>query len=535
MGNDRLSSRMSPSLQDQFGWHIAIRGWYAGRAMFNKSESGTAKCEIEPWDPLHCAWRHDEEGLMWLARVHRRTPESIEHTFGVKLNASDEENDAGIEVYEYIDRETRCVLAHDKFLIKPEYHKTLNGFGEPTVPGFVGYVGPQPFVQPEWSEDITWEDVGESVFSQVRNLIDVQNKTMSDWMTLVRRAVRHPLILKSRDGKFRLMDDPYREGANIHLKEGEEMQLAPEMKLLADAGAFIGTVNSEMQQGTLPDVVFGDIQFQLSGFAANILRSGARHQIQHRMSALEDVFKSIFNILRYQYQSNGYGTIRFQGVAGELKQFFDQEISPEDIEKAGHFDVKFKNAMGLEDPARYTTAQMLREGPVPLAPDSYIWDELLDVEDPEAWRQEIFAQQGMRAEPKALAYNMFESLMDNQRPIEAQFYFDMMKRQLTQEQREEMIKRIQFMQAINQFQQGQPPVNQEPQQQPSGPPGPPPPPGPPRSSQVNNAAVPGSAVGYDQFRGTTPPNNTRAPGEPRPGARNENQQAADAGISINRG
>lgn len=539
MANDRLNTRMAPSLQDQFAWHIAVRGWYAGRAMFNKTENGMTKCEIEPWDPLHSAWKHDEEGLLWLSRVHRRTPDSIEHTFGIKVNASDKENDAGIEVFEYIDREVRCVIAHDKFLVKPEYHMTVDSYGEPSVPGFVGFVGPQPFVQPEFSEDITWEDIGESVFSQIRGLIGVQNKTMSDWMTLVRRAVRHPLILKSRDGKFRLMDDPYREGANIHLKEGEEMELAPEMRLLADAGAFIGSVNGEMQQGTLPDVVFGDIKFQLSGFAANILRSGARHQIQHRMRAMEDAFRSVFNILRYQYQSNGYGTVRFQGVAGELKQFFDQDISPEDISKAGHFDVKFKNSMGLEDPARYTTAQMLREGPVPLAPDSYIWDELLDVEDPEAWRQEIFSQQGMRAEPKALAYNMFESLMENQRPIEAQFYFDHLKRTLTQEQREEFIKRIQFMQALQQFGMGQPPGQPgeqgqpgQPQQQPQQPPGPP---GPPPSARVNNAAVPGSAIGYDQYRTSPPPNNTRAPGEPRPGARSENQQAADAGISINRG
>ena len=35
----------------------------------------------------------------------------------------------------------------------------------------------------------------------------------------------------------------------------------------------------------------------------------------------------------------------------------------------------------------------------------------------------------------------------------------------------------------------------------------------------NNGVVSGAESGYDLFRRTTPPNNTRAPGEPRPGAR----------------
>ena len=518
MGDDRLTSMLAPMLQDQLAWYIAVRGWYAGRAMFNKQDNGAIKCEIEPFDPLNTTWKIGHDGLNWIARTMSRTPEFIKNTYNVNMEFSSNDYETGIEVHEYIDRFTRSVVANGRYLVRPQRHENRNLNGEPIVPAFIGYVGPQPFVQGKYSGDDVFGDVGESVFSHIRGLIDNQNKSLSDWQTLVRRAVKHPMILRSRDGNLRLMDDPYREGANISLKDGENIELAPEMKLVADAGAYIGTVNSEMQQGTVPDIVFGDIQFQLSGHAANILRAGAQHQVAHRMKAMGSAMTQIANILRNQYQSGRFGKLKFDGVMGETQTYFDEEIEPDDLKKAGNLEIMFKNSLGMEDPARFSTAQMLREGPVPLAPDTFIFNEILDVEDPDKWKKEIMAQQGVRNEPKAMAYNMWEGLLENQRPVEAQFYLDQIQRQYINEQREEYIRKLQFQQAIMTLQSQLGMMQQGGMQQPPGQPQPNPN-GERPSMNNNNGVVSGAESGYDLFRRTTPPNNTRAPGEPRPGAR----------------
>ena len=522
MGDDRLTAMLSPMLQDQLAWYIAVRGWYAGRAMFNKQDNGAIKCEIEPFDPLNTTWKIGHDGLNWIARTMSRTPEFIKNTYNVNMEFSSNDYETGIEVHEYIDRFTRSVVANGRYLVRPQRHENKNLNGEPICPAFIGYVGPQPFVLGKYSGDDVFGDVGESVFSHIRGLIDNQNKSLSDWQTLVRRAVKHPMILRSRDGNLRLMDDPYREGANISLKDGENIELAPEMKLVADAGAYIGTVNSEMQQGTVPDIVFGDIQFQLSGHAANILRAGAQHQVAHRMKAMGSAMTQIANILRNQYQSGRFGKLKFDGVMGETQTYFDEEIEPDDLKKAGNLEIMFKNSLGMEDPARFSTAQMLREGPVPLAPDTFIFNEILDVEDPDKWKKEIMAQQGVRNEPKAMAYNMWEGLLENQRPVEAQFYLDQIQRQYINEQREEYIRKLQFQQAIMTLQSQLGMMQQGGMQQPPGqPPGQPQPSpnGERPSMNNNNGVVSGAESGYDLFRRTTPPNNTRAPGEPRPGAR----------------
>ena len=529
MANDRLTSLMHPHLQNQIAFYIGTRGWFAGKAMFNKQDE-QVMCEIDVWDPMHTTWDTGDMGLNWIAYSRYRSSSAIYNMYGVDFSEQSAEiEEEDIEVIEYIDKEIRCVVAHDQYLVKPVEHKVTDGFGNPQCPGFVGFVGPSPMVQGKDDKSTSMEFVGESVLGQVRNLIDVHNKSMSDWMTLVRRAVKHPLILRSRDGRLRLMDDPYKEGTNIQLKEGENIELAPEMKLIADAGQFMGLVNSDFQQGTLPDVVFGDIKFQLSGHAANILRSGASHQILHRLEALGNAFYQIGQLLRWQYQSGRYGTVQFRGQMEELKEFYDEEVSPEDIQKAGHLAVEFKNSLGLEDPARFSTAQMLREGPTPMAPDSYIWDKILDVEDPDAFKKEIFAQQAQYAEPKATAFAMWEGLTDTGQEVEAQFYLEQIKRILLNERRSDELAKLEFqiqmLQGMLTLQQ----ANMPPEQQGMGMQGAPPqqggPPMPPQGAgqqgsvlNMNNGVVPGAGIGLDLMRGTTPPNNTRAPGEPRPGA-----------------
>ena len=50
--NERIIRRLQPSLQDQLSWYIALRGWYAGRALLVKDGDEATHVDITPWDPL---------------------------------------------------------------------------------------------------------------------------------------------------------------------------------------------------------------------------------------------------------------------------------------------------------------------------------------------------------------------------------------------------------------------------------------------------------------------------------------------------
>ena len=154
-------------------------------------------------------------------------------------------------------------------------------------------------------------------------------------------------------------------------------------------------------------------------------------------------------------------------------------------------------------------------------PDSYIWDKILDVEDPDSFKKEILAQQAQFAEPKATAFAMWEGLTDTGQEVEAQFYLEQIKRIMLNEKRSDELAKLQFQIQMLQGSLTLQQANMSPEQQGMAPQGAPPQGGgnpQPSVLNLNNGAVPGTDIGLDLMRGTTPPNNTRAPGQPRPGA-----------------
>ena len=58
--------------------------------------------------------------------------------------------------------------------------------------------------------------------------------------------------------------------------------------------------------------------------------------------------------------------------------------------------------MPQDEPQLVTMAQMMRDGPRPLAPDEWIWENVLQINDVDQFKNAISAQQAHVTEPKAL-------------------------------------------------------------------------------------------------------------------------------------
>jgi hypothetical protein len=120
-------------------------------------------------------------------------------------------------------------------------------------------------------------------------------------------------------------------------------------------------------------------------------------------------------------------------------------------------------------------AQMMREGAKPLAPDDWIWENVLQVTDVDQFRNAISAQQAQVTEPKALLLTLIEGLMQTGEQDKALIYVDLLRKTLKQDQQQETTQDLQFQQLMmqagmqmQQAQQGQPPQEGPP---PGGPPG----------------------------------------------------------------
>ena len=519
LADERMQRYGQPSLREQLAFYAVLRGWYAGRAMLNKHEDGSTYVDITPFDPLHICYEMDEQGIVWLAHKSKRSPGSVKRQFNIEVEPAIEgETSSGITVWDYYSRtENGCIVVGDdeqkRFGKRLTKHNVRDMNGNPCAPVFLGAVGPAPWIQDEVSGDDTARDYGESIFSANRTLYEDYNFAMSAYKTLVRRAVRRPYKIVSPDGTTTLDTDPWQDGSEVPVPAGTDIRLMEEVTMPLDTGAFVGLISGELQRGGLSNVSYGELPFAISGFAARILQEGSAHQIEPRVKGITACYKQITEIIAMQYETGGFDTVEVRGRHNDIASYFNEEIKPADLEGAGAIDIKFGVRMPQDEPQLVTMAQMMREGAKPLAPDDWIWENVLQVTDVDQFRNAISAQQAQVTEPKALLLTLIEGLMQTGEQDKALIYVDLLRKTLKKDQQQETAEDLQFQQLMmaagmqsQQMQEGQVPGQGPPPQ------GGPPPAGPPG---ISPEILPSQMQGFERVGNPVqPPPGT--PGGPGP-------------------
>ena len=455
LADERMQRIGQPTLREQLAFYSVLRGWYAGRALLNKREDGSTYVDITPFDPLHCVYEMDDDGVIWLAHKTRRSPASVKAKYKIDVEPAIEKDGelAGVDVWDYYDRDQHGIIiakGNDEYAWgkKLTKHNIKDVNGTSFAPIFLGAVGPSPWIQAETASDDTARDFGESIFASNRQLYDDLNFAMSAYKTLVRRAVKRPYKVISPDGTTTLESDPWQDGSEVPLPAGTEIQLLEEVSMPVDAPAFVGIVSGELQRGGLSNVSYGELPFAISGFAAKVLQEGSAHQIEPRVKAMTACYKQITELITMQYELGGFKAMDVTGRHNDVSSYFHEEIKPADVEDAGAIEIKFGVRMPQDEPQLITMAQMMREGQRPLAPDEWIWENVLQITDVDQFKNAISAQQAHSTEPKALLITLIEGLMQTGEQEKALIYVDLLRRTMKEENQQEQAKDMQFDQLL---------------------------------------------------------------------------------------
>ena len=525
--DDTLCMRMVPRIRDQLAWYIVLRGWYAGRVLLVKDKEEKTTIDITPWDPINTYWGESSSGLTWACYKIKKTAKEIKEQYGIKIDTTIQGIDAGVDVYDFYDREDNYVVMDDKVLKKRTKH------GHDGVPVFIGMVGSTPLIQSDVIGSESIADVGESIFKANRSNYEDNNFMLSTMLELTARSRKQGLKVKSRDGTKTLEEDPYKEGTEIALAQGEDVEPLGMMDMAKESGAFMSMVSGEIQRGSLPYSVYGQVDFQLSGYAINTLKQGVESIIQPRIQSMERAYRSIFHMLSHQYASGSFEAVEVSGQDRE-RMYFSAEITPEIVKKGDEPEVKIVSQLPQDDMARFSQAQIAREGETPLLPDIFIRDMILGMQDTDQIEDMLREQSAERALPEAQLWTILKSLEERGRPDLARFYFcELMK--IVNDKQMQMQQQQQQMQ---QMMQPQPPP--QPQGPPMGPPMGPPgmPPGPPPEMMMAPQGGPGlppevmpnAAMGVPPPMPTPPMGPMVPPGTPRPGAMSEEERMARLGL-----
>ena len=503
--DENLSLRLLPPLRDQLAWYTTLRGWYAGRVLLVKNDKGETNIDITPWDPLNTFWCEGDDGLDWACYRMRKSPSEIAKQYKVKSGDLGEDTEESIFVYDFYDREDNYVVMQDRLLKKRTKH------GYDGVPCFVGMVGSAPLVQSDEVGTDAIADFGESVFKHNRENFENNNFMMSTMLELTARSRKQGLKVKSRDGTKSLEEDPYQEGSEISLAQGEEVEPLGMLEMAKESGAFMGLVSSEVQRGGLPYSIYGELQFQLSGYAINTLRQGIETVLSPRIQALERAYKQIFNIISEQYGSGKFKSVEVSGRDRE-RMYFSAEISPDIVKKGGDPEVSIMSQLPQDDMSKMSMAQIAREGEVPLLPDIFIRDMILGLQDADQLDDVIKEQIAEKALPEASLWSLLASLENRGRGDLAQFYYGELMRLMMEKASQTRRTMTGEPEPQPQMQPGMaPPMMAPPMMGPMGPP----PVGPPG---LPPEVMPNAAMGVPPVTPVGPPPMMVAPGTPRPGA-----------------
>tara|TARA_R110000824_G_scaffold45667_1_gene131938 strand:- start:7478 stop:9337 length:1860 start_codon:yes stop_codon:yes gene_type:complete len=441
--NERLCKMMLPELRDQLAWYSAIRGWYAGRALLAKRADGTTYVDITPWDPLHTYWGVGPEGLEWACYKMPKTKDQIFSQYNVKIDWETSHTIDGIEVYDFYDKEMNTILIYNGSKTTPMIRviKKQTQHGAEQVPVFLGPIGANPYVVAlsQSTMQDTIADVGESVFRATRELYPKHNLMMSTLLELTARSRRQGLIIRSRDGTKSLDEDPYLEGSEISLAQNENVEPLGLLEMAKETGAFMTLVSGEMQRGSLPYSVYGELPFQLSGFAINTLRQGVETVVNKYLRSVEKAYQMIFNLISDQYAGGSFKSMELSGM-DRNRTYFSEEISTDMIKNTGQPVVTLVGQLPQDDMTRYSMAQIAREGPTPLLSDRAIRDRILALQDADQMEDAINEQMAERMLPEAALWTLLRSAERQGREDLAQFYMGelmtvlMQKRKVAEQQ-----------------------------------------------------------------------------------------------------
>mgnify|MGYP003639103910 CR=1 FL=1 len=496
--DERLCSMMLPEIREQLAWYAVLRGWYAGRAVLAKRQDGTTYVDITPWDPLHTYWGTGEDGLEWACYKVPKTNDQILSQYGIKVDWNSNMNVDGVMVYDFYDKEMNTIIIHNGSADRPQVRvvKKQIKHGAGRVPVFIGPVGSNPYIvalNQNGMQD-TISDVGESVFSSTRDLYDKHNLMMSTMLELTARSRRQGLKVRSRDGTKTLDDDPYLEGSEISLAMGEDIEPLGMLEVAKETGAFMGLVAGEMQRGSLPHTVYGEVAFQLSGFAINSLRQGVETVVGKYLRAVEKAYRMIFNIIGDQYATGAYQAMELSGM-DKNRVYFSQEITSDIIKGTGTPVVNLVGQLPQDDMTKFSMAQIAREGPTPLLSDRAIRDRILAIQDADEMHDAINEQLAERMLPEATLWTMLKSAERQGRADLVEFYTGELLTVLFQ-------KRMALQQKLG---AGQPPPQGGPPQ--GGPPG------------MDPRVMPNAMMGVPPPMPVPQAGPLVPPGSPRPGAR----------------
>uniref|UniRef100_A0A6M3J7D3 Portal protein n=1 Tax=viral metagenome TaxID=1070528 RepID=A0A6M3J7D3_9ZZZZ len=366
-----------------------LRGRVVRKVLVDISEEGFLEVRIQPWDARFATYDFDADGTAWAACPFTRSQAMIESEYGIKTNAK-----TG-KIIDFCGRDEEHIYLDGKHI------KSLpNPSGE--VPVAISYTSAGlPFFDTEMEENL-----GESIFWQVRDLFDEANRIASVAMTLHVGSLFPPVQKPYQEVPNEQPPSPYGGTmTTVPFRVEDGPYTAFPRADLYQATRFIWSlIDSHIQQGSFSTIEFGTLNFPLSAVALEGLAEGRELVLLPGLQAISNAELQTCLLIKHQFIALGK-TVEIRGKGKRAS------YSPKDIE--GDYSISFKYFTGSRKYALAGIAEAQQIGN--LVSDDYKRRELIRVENPDEEAEKLMAEKN----PFIMLYRQCEGLVEREQWAEA--------------------------------------------------------------------------------------------------------------------
>lgn len=390
MANARLRKMRYPLLNPFADVQFCLRGRTGRRILFRQDEyTGEIIPDIMSWDGRHIRYEVDGDGLAWASYASTRSRDEIE------------------AVYHIIPKETTAIVRdvwdreHNEVWVgEREVLEQPHEFGEvPVVLGIVslGY------------GDILLDDnrlkrEGESIMFLIRDIVPQLNMLLSIGETLNFLSVKRPMNYESKEGSGATppnYDEVIAPGAITSTDVGGGLKPIDFGDAINAFDRVYQMLEKAIQEGGYTDIDIGNVQQPFSAIAL-ITIGESKDQIHlPRLAAKEWLNIDTAEMIVRQVLQIG-GSIEL-GTPGHKRKFNTAKLE-------GEYTTDFKYYMKSPkiDLARMAVADQAKNW----YPRRYIYEEVLQVEDPKGLEDEWYSELAEKVDPNVLKNRIIMNLLD---------------------------------------------------------------------------------------------------------------------------
>lgn len=466
--NIRWMGNLNNNLNRDEVYYLASRGWLAGRIMLDPADE-EFPFRYDLIDPIQVYPQPGAKEVRWVFHVYKDSKTHVMNDFGwdddLLQRIEEITNNLGehntVEVSSYFDDTWHVVMIDDKeiwsaphnygfvpFVIAiafgPPFRRTDPSYASSAEKRDTNITWSTKSVHAELTENFTkwW---GVSIFQGIKDVYRKMNKLASAILTEAMKAPNPPIVIwtnaqgeaeaKSIDTgigatNYLLSNQENYQVVNYGFKPGE---LAPLMQLLSDA----------RNRGSLPSVMYGEGANFLSGFAVNLLTSGARDiafpLLKSHEWYLQRLFRSVLRLFAEHY------TLPISLIGRDLDSPSTTNarskyttIRPEQVKEIGYSSqVFYKNFGPMDKQVNASVAAMLVDKKI-ISLDTARGEEFLGLRSPILENKKVMGDLAY-FNPKVVEVGIPQALIE----VDPVLYFQFMEAKM-----KEMQEKVQQMQMM---------------------------------------------------------------------------------------